>query len=103
MYLRWRMNLDTGSARVWPLFLHESQRHDTDKQAPIRISPIRIKHLHGKKRGAVELVQYFGEVFAPANVMILVFGMIGGLLFGTSPGLSPAMAVELLIPFAFQM
>jgi putative tricarboxylic transport membrane protein len=51
----------------------------------------------------VEFVQYFGEVFTPINLMVLVFGTIGGLLLGATPGLSPTMAVALLIPFTFQM
>jgi putative tricarboxylic transport membrane protein len=51
----------------------------------------------------VEFIHYFGEVFAPANFLILVFGTIGGLLLGATPGLSPTMAVALLIPFTFQM
>lgn len=51
----------------------------------------------------MEFIHYFGEVFAPANFLILVFGTIGGLLLGATPGLSPTMAVALLIPFTFQM
>lgn len=51
----------------------------------------------------MEFVQYFGEVFTPVNFMILIFGTIGGLLLGATPGLSPTMAVALLIPFTFQM
>jgi putative tricarboxylic transport membrane protein len=51
----------------------------------------------------VEFVQFFGEVFAPMNFLILVLGTIGGLLLGATPGLSPTMAVALLIPFTFQM
>jgi putative tricarboxylic transport membrane protein len=52
---------------------------------------------------AVEFVQYFAEVFTPINLLILIFGTIGGLLLGATPGLSPTMAVALLIPFTFQM
>jgi putative tricarboxylic transport membrane protein len=51
----------------------------------------------------VEFIHYFGEVFTPINFLILVFGTIGGLLLGATPGLSPTMAVALLIPFTFQM
>lgn len=51
----------------------------------------------------MEFIHYFGEVFAPANFLVLVFGTIGGLLLGATPGLSPTMAVALLIPFTFQM
>lgn len=51
----------------------------------------------------MEFIQHFGEVFTPINFLILVFGTIGGLLLGATPGLSPTMAVALLIPFTFQM
>ena len=51
----------------------------------------------------MEFIQYFAEVFTPVNLLILVFGTIGGLLLGATPGLSPTMAVALLIPFTFQM
>ena len=51
----------------------------------------------------MEFIQYFGEVFTPVNFLILVLGTIGGLLLGATPGLSPTMAVALLIPFTFQM
>jgi putative tricarboxylic transport membrane protein len=51
----------------------------------------------------VEFLQYFGDVFTPVHLMILVFGTVGGLLLGATPGLSPTMAVALLIPFTFQM
>ncbi len=51
----------------------------------------------------MEFIHYFGEVFTPINFLILVFGTIGGLLLGATPGLSPTMAVALLIPFTFQM
>lgn len=51
----------------------------------------------------MEFIQYFGEVFTFTNMMILIFGTIGGLLLGATPGLSPTMAVALLIPFTFKM
>ena len=51
----------------------------------------------------MEFIQYFSEVFSLTNLLILVFGTIGGLLLGATPGLSPTMAVALLIPFTFQM
>lgn len=51
----------------------------------------------------MEFIQYFSEVFTPFNFMILVGGTVGGLLLGATPGLSPTMAVALLIPFTFQM
>ena len=51
----------------------------------------------------MEFIQYFADVFTPVNLLILIFGTIGGLLLGATPGLSPTMAVALLIPFTFQM
>lgn len=36
-------------------------------------------------------------------MIILILGTIGGLLLGATPGLSPTMAVALLIPFTFHM
>lgn len=51
----------------------------------------------------MEFLQYFGEVFTLTNFTILVCGTVGGLLLGATPGLSPTMAVALLIPFTFQM
>lgn len=51
----------------------------------------------------MEFLQYFSEVFTVTNMLILVFGTVGGLLLGATPGLSPTMAVALLIPFTFHM
>jgi len=51
----------------------------------------------------LEFIQYFPEVFTLSNITILILGTIGGLLLGATPGLSPTMAVALLIPFTFHM
>jgi len=51
----------------------------------------------------MEFVQYFGGVFEPLAFALLVFGTVGGLILGATPGLSPTMAVALLIPFTFQL
>ncbi len=51
----------------------------------------------------MEFIQYFPEVFTLSNMTILILGTIGGLLLGATPGLSPTMAVALLIPFTFHM
>ena len=51
----------------------------------------------------MEFLQYFPEVFTLSNMAILILGTIGGLLLGATPGLSPTMAVALLIPFTFHM
>lgn len=51
----------------------------------------------------MEFLLYFGGVFTPVSMMLLVGGTIGGLVLGATPGLSPTMAVALLIPFTFQL
>ena len=51
----------------------------------------------------MEFLNYFSNVFTFTNILILVLGTIGGLLLGAAPGLSPTMAVALLIPFTFKM
>lgn len=51
----------------------------------------------------MEFIYYFPEVFAPASFALLLIGTIGGLILGATPGLSPTMAVALLIPFTFQL
>ena len=51
----------------------------------------------------MEFIYYFGEVFTPMAFMLLVGGTIGGLILGATPGLSPTMAVALLIPFTFRL
>lgn len=51
----------------------------------------------------MEFLQYFGGVFEPLSFMLLLGGTIGGLILGATPGLSPTMAVALLIPFTFQL
>ena len=52
---------------------------------------------------AVEFIQYLPEVITPWRLTVLTFGTIGGLLLGAAPGISPTLAVALLIPFTFQM
>ena len=51
----------------------------------------------------MEFLSYMGDVFTPFNFLLLLFGTIGGLILGATPGLSPTMAVALLIPFTFQL
>lgn len=51
----------------------------------------------------MEFLSYFGGVFEPTAFMLLLGGTIGGLILGATPGLSPTMAVALLIPFTFQL
>ena len=51
----------------------------------------------------MEFIVYFSNVFIFENILILILGTVGGLLMGAAPGLSPTMAVALLIPFTFKM
>lgn len=51
----------------------------------------------------MEFLYYFGDVFSPVSFGLLLLGTIGGLILGATPGLSPTMAVALLIPFTFHL
>nr|CAA6828440.1 MAG: Tricarboxylate transport membrane protein TctA [uncultured Thiotrichaceae bacterium] len=51
----------------------------------------------------MEFLSYFHGVFEPLSLLLLIGGTIGGLILGATPGLSPTMAVALLIPFTFQL
>jgi putative tricarboxylic transport membrane protein len=50
-----------------------------------------------------DFITYFSLVFTPFNMAVLLLGVSGGLILGTTPGVSPTLAVALLIPFTFQM
>ena len=51
----------------------------------------------------MDFVHYLPQIFVPWNLTVLILGTIGGLILGAAPGLSPTMAVALLIPFTFHM
>ncbi|MFK7892395.1 MAG: tripartite tricarboxylate transporter permease [Granulosicoccus sp.] len=51
----------------------------------------------------MEFLNYFAGVFEPTAFLLLLGGTVGGLILGATPGLSPTMAVALLIPFTFQL
>ncbi len=51
----------------------------------------------------MEFLYHFGGVFEPVALALLIGGTIGGLILGATPGLSPTMAVALLIPFTFYL
>ncbi len=55
------------------------------------------------EQAGMEFLNYFGGVFEPAALLLLLGGTIGGLILGATPGLSPTMAVALLIPFTFHL
>ncbi len=50
-----------------------------------------------------EFLHYFPQALTPLNLMVLLLGVAGGLFLGATPGLSPTMAVALLVPFTFHM
>lgn len=50
-----------------------------------------------------EFFQYLPEALTLVNLLTLSLGVIGGLILGATPGLSPTMAVALLVPFTFHM
>ena len=50
-----------------------------------------------------EFIQYLPLALTVQNLLTLVLGVIGGLILGATPGLSPTMAVALLVPFTFHM
>ncbi len=50
-----------------------------------------------------EFLHYFPQALSFINLLTLVLGVIGGLILGATPGLSPTMAVALLVPFTFHM
>lgn len=51
----------------------------------------------------MEFLGYFADVFEPVALLLLIGGTFGGLILGATPGLSPTMAVALLIPFTFHL
>ena len=50
-----------------------------------------------------EFLHYFPQALTFINLLTLILGVIGGLVLGATPGLSPTMAVALLVPFTFHM
>lgn len=50
-----------------------------------------------------QFIHYFPQALTVSNLAVLVLGTIVGLVLGALPGLSPTMAVALLVPFTFVM
>ncbi len=50
-----------------------------------------------------EFFEYLPLALTFKNLLTLMLGVIGGLVLGATPGLSPTMAVALLVPFTFHM
>ncbi|MDR1489953.1 MAG: tripartite tricarboxylate transporter permease [Desulfovibrio sp.] len=51
----------------------------------------------------LETLQHMGNLLSLGNFLVLLLGSVGGIFFGAMPGLSPTMAVALLVPFTFYM
>ena len=51
----------------------------------------------------MDFLNYFGNVFTGYHMLLLIGGTTAGLILGALPGLSPTMAVALIIPFTFHM
>ena len=51
----------------------------------------------------MDFLHFFDLVFYPFNFLMLLVGVSGGLILGATPGVSPTLAVALLIPFTFTM
>jgi putative tricarboxylic transport membrane protein len=49
------------------------------------------------------LIQGFGQVLEPYNLMVILIGVLVGVMVGALPGLSSPMAVALLIPFTLTL
>ena len=43
------------------------------------------------------------DVFSPINLLVLCSGVLGGIIVGALPGLTPTMGVAILVPFTFGM
>ena len=62
-----------------------------------------LKRLVRQKEQELEFIQFFGDVLTLEIMLVLVLATGAGLVLGAMPGLSPTMAVALLIPFTFHM
>lgn len=53
--------------------------------------------------GVLGVLDNLGNIFTLYNLAILVLGVVGGIILGALPGVSPTLAVALLVPFTFYM
>ncbi|MDR2488820.1 MAG: tripartite tricarboxylate transporter permease [Desulfovibrio sp.] len=51
----------------------------------------------------LEMLEHFNQLLSFGNMAVLLLGSVAGIFFGAMPGLSPTMAVALLVPFTFYM
>ena len=51
----------------------------------------------------LETLSYIHHLMDPTIIMVLVLGSLGGIFIGAIPGISPTMAVALMVPMTFYM
>ncbi|MDY0307824.1 MAG: tripartite tricarboxylate transporter permease, partial [Desulfovibrionaceae bacterium] len=49
------------------------------------------------------LLPAIGHIFEPLNLLLMVFGLTGGIIIGALPGLTATMGVALMVPVTFAM
>lgn len=53
--------------------------------------------------GLTGIINNLPNIFSFYNIIILLLGVMGGLILGALPGVSPTLSVALLVPFTFHM
>jgi putative tricarboxylic transport membrane protein len=53
--------------------------------------------------GITGIINNLSNIFSFYNVIVLLLGVMGGLILGALPGVSPTLSVALLVPFTFHM
>ena len=53
--------------------------------------------------GVTGIIANLSNIFTFFNISILLLGVMGGLILGALPGVSPTLSVALLVPFTFRM
>ncbi len=53
--------------------------------------------------GVAGIITNFSNIFLLHNILVLLLGVMGGLILGALPGVSPTLSVALLVPFTFHM
>ncbi len=53
--------------------------------------------------GITGIINNLSNIFSFYNIIVLLLGVMGGLILGALPGVSPTLSVALLVPFTFHM
>ncbi|HEB01752.1 MAG TPA: C4-dicarboxylate ABC transporter permease, partial [Nitrospirae bacterium] len=53
--------------------------------------------------GVTGIIVNLSNIFTFFNISVLLLGVMGGLILGALPGVSPTLSVALLVPFTFHM